>query len=41
MSRITDKLDKFGRTEAQTDAIIHAFVQKLAPLIQQPTVKTR
>ncbi|MCX6966381.1 MAG: EpsI family protein [Verrucomicrobia bacterium] len=41
MSRVTAKLDKFGQTEAQTDALLHDFVQKLAPLIQGPTVKTR
>jgi len=41
MSRITDKFDRFGRNEAQTDALLHDFIQKLAPLIQEPTVKTR
>ena len=38
---ITDKIDRFGRDEAQTDAMLQDFVQKLAPLIQGPTVKSR
>ncbi|MEI6561060.1 MAG: exosortase-associated EpsI family protein [Verrucomicrobiota bacterium] len=42
MSRITEKLDtRFGRNEAQTDAMIHDFILKLAPLIQSSAVKTR
>jgi len=41
MSRITGKLDRFGRSEEQTDAMIHDFILKLAPLIQSPAVKTR
>jgi len=41
MSRITGKLDgRFGRNEAQTDAMIHDFVLKLIPFIQSPTVRT-
>ena len=38
MSRISQGLQPFGRTEAQTDAMIQAFIQKLVPLIQKPTV---
>jgi len=41
MGRITSNLDKHGRNEAQTDAILHDFVQKLAPLIQGSAVKIR
>jgi len=41
MSRITANMEKFGRTEAQTDAILQKFIQKLVPVIQQPTVKIR
>lgn len=39
MSRISEGLQTFGRTEAQTDAIIQTFIQKLVPLIQKPTVR--
>jgi len=38
MSRISEGLQSFGRTEAQTDAILQKFVQNLVPLIQKPTV---
>ena len=41
MSRISEGLQPFGRTEAQTDAILKTFVQKLVPLIQKPTVRIR
>ena len=41
VSRITANLEKFGRTEAQTDALLQDFIQKLTPLIQQPVVQTR
>ena len=41
MSRITDKIDKFGRNEAETDAMLQGFIQKLAPIIQEPAVKIR
>lgn len=41
MSRITSNLDKRGRDEAQTDAMLADFVQKLAPIIQVPTVEIR
>jgi len=41
MSWITENHDRFGRTEAQTDAMISDFIRKLAPIIQGPTVKTR
>lgn len=39
--RITANLGKFGRTEAQTDTLIHDFIQRLVPLIQKPDVKIR
>ncbi|MEI8233904.1 MAG: exosortase-associated EpsI family protein [Verrucomicrobiota bacterium] len=41
MGRITANLDKFGRTEAQTDAILQDFIRQLVPLIQKPGVKIR
>ena len=41
MGRITSNLEKYGRDEAQTDAMLHSFVQKLAPVIQGPSVKIR
>ena len=41
LSRITEKLDRFGHNEAETDAMLHDFVLQLAPLIQSPAVKTR
>ena len=41
VSRIADKRDRFGRNDAQTDAMLQGFIQKLAPLIQGPEVKTR
>ena len=41
MSRISSKHEKFGRDEAQTDAMIQEFIQKLAPIIQGPRVKIR
>ena len=40
MSRISASgLEKFGRTEAQTDAMLQDFVKRLTPSIQQPTVE--
>ena len=41
MSRISQGLQPFGRTEEQTDAILTDFVQRLVPLIQKPGVRIR
>lgn len=41
MGRITANLEKFGRTEDQTDEVLQKFIQKLVPAIQQPGVKIR
>lgn len=41
MSRITANLQKFGRTDAQTDAMLQQFIQQLMPVIQKPDVVVR
>lgn len=41
MSRISSNVEKFGRDEPQTDAMIQSFIQKLAPAIQKPGVEVR
>ncbi len=40
-SRITDNVEKFGLNEAQTDALLRDFIQKLMPTIQNKDVKVR
>jgi len=40
-SQITQSIDKRGRTEAQTDAMLQDFIKKLVPAIQLPTVQNR
>jgi len=41
LAQITDNYEKFGRTEAETDAMIEKFIRELVPLIQKPGVKIR
>ncbi|MDD5350592.1 MAG: EpsI family protein [Chthoniobacteraceae bacterium] len=41
MGRITANIDKFGRTEPQTDVLLQEFIRQLVPLIQKPDVKIR
>jgi len=41
MGRITANINKFGRTEAQTDVILQDFIRQLVPIIQKPDVKIR
>lgn len=41
MGRITQNMNKFGRTEAQTDKILQDFILELLPLIQKPGVHIR
>lgn len=41
MSRVTQNLKKYGRTDAETDAFLQDFIKKLAPVIQKSTVTTR
>lgn len=40
-SRITDNVEKFGLNEAQTDALLRDFIQKLMPMIQGKDVLVR
>ena len=41
MGRIGSHLEKFGRTEAQTDAILQDFIQQLVPAIHKPALRVR
>ena len=41
VSRISEKLQRLGKNEAQTDAMLDAFLKELIPVMQKPTVKNR
>ena len=40
-SRITENMERFGRTEEQTDAMLQGFIRQLLPAIQKPEVRIR
>lgn len=41
VSRISGKLQRFGKNEAETDAMLQRFIKDLVPIIEKPTVKNR
>jgi EpsI family protein len=41
VSRISEKLQRNGKNEAQTDAMLDDFLKKLIPVMQKPTVVNR
>jgi EpsI family protein len=41
VSRISEKLQRYGKNEAQTDAMLDGFLKELIPVMQKPFVKNR
>jgi EpsI family protein len=41
VSRISENLQRFGKNEAQTDAMLDDFLKKLVPVLQKSHVKNR
>jgi len=41
VSRISEKLQRYGKNEAQTDAMLDSFMKELIPTLQKPEVKNR
>ncbi len=41
VSRISEKLQRYGKNEAQTDAMLDTFLKQLIPVLQTPVVKNR